>query len=326
MAVRGARIARLLKLIALLKGPTGWNGRRLAEHFGTSRRNVQRDMSVLRMAGVPVFTDADYAEGGAYRIRSDFFFPKVALTDQECLDISVLARLAERDQTPLLREAAVARDKLVQTLPLRQQDLIRDASELFDVLSLGMADHDHCCRVMLDLQKCLLTKVQVEGIYNSPHEKMATRVSLQPRCVFLARQAWYVAAHDNKAGETKLYRLARFKELKLTARPVTVGQDWSLREHLGHAWGVMRGDRDHHVEVRFDGELGPVMAETLWHATQEVERQPDGSYLFRATVSGLGEIIYWVLGWGPHAQVVRPVELVEDVKVALDRALCLYSR
>lgn len=39
MPVRGGRIARLFQLIALLKGPSSWNGRRLAEHFGTSLRD-----------------------------------------------------------------------------------------------------------------------------------------------------------------------------------------------------------------------------------------------------------------------------------------------
>ena len=51
--VRGIRLHRLLKLIALLRGASSYNARRLAEHFQTSRRNVYRDLAVLELAGVP---------------------------------------------------------------------------------------------------------------------------------------------------------------------------------------------------------------------------------------------------------------------------------
>jgi predicted DNA-binding transcriptional regulator YafY len=324
MPVRGQRLARLLKLIALLRGPSAWNARRLAEHFGTSRRNVHRDMLVLKMAGIPVYRDTEFGDGGSYRIRQDWYFPHVGLTDQECLDMSVLTLAAESKSIPLLQGMTEVRDKLLSTLPARQQDLIRDASELFEVLSLGMADHEHCSKIMLTLQQALLTKRQVEGLYSTPHERRSKRVQLQPLRVFLARNAWYVAAQDN-AKQIKLFRLARFKELSVSGKPNPSRRDWSLKQMLGNAWTVYRGERDWHVEIVFDPEAAVLVQEVRWHPTQELTTLDNGCLRFRAIVSGLEEIRFWVLSWGHHATVIKPSELRHEVCQIASKLLANYS-
>lgn len=232
--VRGIRLHRLLKLIALLKGPSSYNARRLGEHFGISRRNVYRDLAILTLAGIPYSYDPDFGTGGGYRIRADFWLPNVGLTDQECFDLAVLTRAAESSNIPLLGDAATVRDKLLATLPAKQQDLIREASHLFDVLSLHLADHRNCRKIMTVLQTALLKHQQVSGVYRTPHECKTVKVELQPRQVFLAGQVWYLAAQDNADRKTKLYRLPRFKELKLLDRAMTIERSFSLRELLGN--------------------------------------------------------------------------------------------
>lgn len=104
MPVRGQRIARLLKLTALLRWPSAWNAPRLAEHFATSRRNLHRDLLVLKIAGVPVYRDVEFGEaGGSYRKSWEWYFPMTRLTDEECLDLSVVAKATETESIPLLK-------------------------------------------------------------------------------------------------------------------------------------------------------------------------------------------------------------------------------
>ena len=325
MPVRGQRLARLLKLIALLRGPTCWHARKLAEHFGTSRRNVHRDLSVLRLAGVPVFRDAEFGETGSYRISREWYFPHVGLTDEECVNLSVLTRAAETESIPLLTGACEVRDKLLSTLPAKQQDLIRDAAELFEVLSLGMANHAHCTKIMVNIQAALLQRRKIQAVYRSPQGKKTKPVKLQPRRVFLTRQSWYLAAYDEVARKDKLYRLPRFQEVRLLTEPMNVPTDWSLQDMLGHAWGVMKGERDFHVELLFDAWAAELVGEVRWHQTQELIPQKDGKLIFRATVAGLDELRWWVLGWGPHVVVQKPKELAKEIQTLARDTLRNYE-
>lgn len=324
--VRGKRLNRLLQIIALLRGPTSWNARRLAEHFQTTRRNVYRDLAVLELAGVPYYYDPEFGEGGGYRIRPEWWFPKVGLNEQECVDLAVLTQVAETSSVPLLESASEVRDKLLGTLPTKQQDLIRAASELFDILHLGVAEHTHARPIMLTLQHALLQERQLKATYKSPHEKETKQLDLQPRRVFLCRQAWYIAAYDNADRQTKLFRLARFHDLELTSQPITVDRNFSLREFLGNAWTVYRGERDWPIEIEFTPEASEIVAETNWHHTQAIEFCDDGSAIFRATVSGLEEIQWWVLGFGPRAKVRKPKELAERVGQLAKQAWDMHQR
>jgi predicted DNA-binding transcriptional regulator YafY len=322
--MRGRRLHRLLQVIALLRGSCSWNARKLAEHFHTTRRNIHRDLAILELAGVPFWYDPDYGEGGGYRIGESFFFPHVGLTDQECFDLAVVTRLAEHEGIPLLGEVSHVRDKLLGTLPAKQQGLITEASALFEVLSCRLTDHRRCYRNMLALQEALVTKRIVEATYRGPDQKRPGRVQLQPLRVFLCDQSWYVAAHDNNENKVKLYRLSGIHNAKVLDKPMTVSPAFSLREFLGDAWAVEKGERDYHVEIVFEAAAAPLVQERQWHRTQELETRKDGSLLLRATVSGLEEIKPWILGWGPRARVLKPRELADEIQRLMRETLKKY--
>jgi len=272
----------------------------------------------------PVLVRPRLRQGGGYRIKESFFFPHIGLTDQECFDLAVVTRLAEGQGIPLVNEACHVRDKLIGTLPTKQQSLIAEASALFDILTVQSPDHAHCRQVMRALQEALIAKTQIEGSYRSPIDKVAKKVSLQPRRIFLCHGVWYLVAHDNKSGKTKLYRLARFESSTVSKKPLTISPSFSLRDFLGNAWAVYPGDRDFHVELHFDREVAPYIEETQWHQTQELEPQKDGSVIFRATVSGLEELKYWVLSWGPRVAVKKPKELAAEMVRLATELLELY--
>lgn len=80
----------------------------------------------------------------------------MGLTDRECLDLALVIQITETRAIPLLDDVATVRDKLLQTLPAKQADLIRAAAELFDVLGLRLADHSNCRKVMGTIQTALL--------------------------------------------------------------------------------------------------------------------------------------------------------------------------
>jgi predicted DNA-binding transcriptional regulator YafY len=324
--MRGRRLHRLLQVISLLRGSCSWNARKLADHFHTTRRNIHRDLAILELAGVPFWYDPDYGEGGGYRIGESFFFPHVGLTDQECFDLAVLARMAENEGVPLLPEVSHVRDKLLGTLPAKQQTLITEASALFDVFSNRMADQGRCRRVMLALQQALVTKKQVEGVYKKPDAKRPIKVQLQALRVFFSDQVWHLAAYDNQEERVQLFRLPWFQSAWVVEKANTANPNFSLRDFLGNAWGVERGERDYHIEIVFDADVAPLVAERQWHRTQELEKQKDGSLIFRATVSGLQELTRWLLSWGPSAKVLKPKELAKKVQEQAIKLLEKYER
>ena len=71
---------------------------------------------------------------------------------------------------------------------------------------------------------------------------------------------------------------------------------------------------DHEVVIRFSPLVARNVSEVLWHPTQRVQPNDDGSVDFHVTVSGLNEISWWVLGYGKEAEVRQPFALREIIR------------
>jgi len=72
---------------------------------------------------------------------------------------------------------------------------------------------------------------------------------------------------------------------------VSVDGDTAQGEVYAIAWHLIpEPGPDREVLVRFDKMVAQNVAEVVWHKTQRLSFNPDGTLDFRVTVSGLGEI------------------------------------
>jgi predicted DNA-binding transcriptional regulator YafY len=67
------------------------------------------------------------------------------------------------------------------------------------------------------------------------------------------------------------------------------------------------------VTIRFLKAVAGYVRERIWHPSQQLSDQADGSLIFTATVAGTEEIGHWVLRWGAGAQVLAPADLRHTV-------------
>jgi predicted DNA-binding transcriptional regulator YafY len=90
---------------------------------------------------------------------------------------------------------------------------------------------------------------------------------------------------------------------------------------LRDSFGVVSGTGEHRVLIRFDSYAADYIREKRWHPSQELREMKDGGLELRLTLSSLGEIQRWILGWGGSARVIEPAELVASVRAAAQRLL-----
>jgi predicted DNA-binding transcriptional regulator YafY len=65
--------------------------------------------------------------------------------------------------------------------------------------------------------------------------------------------------------------------------------------------------------------------EKIWHESQEIHEQEDGSIIFEAEVAGTKEIKFWVMSWGSKAEVLEPESLREDIRSEMMMTLEIYN-
>lgn len=312
------RLARVLRLLQLVLGRGKWNPGNLAVEQECSERTVYRDLNVLELAGIPWFFDV---QQGCYSVRGDFRFPVLNLTDDELLGQATATAVTAAPGLSVGAGAAPTTRKLTATATKEVNKLLNDAGRLVEVLDLKLADHSHHHEVIRTIQWALLQGKQLVGHYQSPYRAKPVKLTVHPYRLCLVKQAWYLIGRPAKEKQPKTYRGTRFKSLRMLDAPAEVPQDFDLQNYFGNAWGVYRGDRTYDVEVEFTREAAPLVSETSWHHTQQIKWHKDGRVSLTFRIDGLGEILWWVLGWAGRAKVIKPPQLRELVVEQLREAL-----
>lgn len=313
------RMARLLRVLALLQSRGRWNLQAIAEELTVSERTVRRDLEALEFAGVSWFKDADHC----YRLRSDVRFPTLSLTDDESWGQVMATALSRTPGLAVGEGAASTTRKLAAESKPHTKQLISDAMKLVEVFSLQLADHAQHRDIIKTVQLALLQRKRLSAVYESPYEGTARRLVIHPYRLCLIKAAWYVVGRIDREAAPKSFRVARFKTLRMLEDPADVPEDFDLKEFLGNAWAVYRGDRLYPIKLHFLPEAAKLVTETVWHHTQAVQFHRDGSATLSFKVDGLNEIVHWLLSWAGRVKVMEPLELktlfVEKLQLAIEQ-------
>jgi proteasome accessory factor B len=103
------------------------------------------------------------------------------------------------------------------------------------------------------------------------------------------------------------------------------GEDFDLSDYIGRAWSLIPEGRIYNVKLRFLPRVANNVAEVQWHSTQKVTFAKDGSAIVEFRVDGIGEIFWWILGYGDQVQVLSPRSLRQKIVSAARNMVELNS-
>src|SRR3954447_23026227 len=317
------KAARYLRIAMLLSDHAdGLSAQDLADRIGVSKRTVYRDlMSMDSDAGLPIWQDA-----GKFGLESGAFLPPLALTLHEATTLFLAARLLAKVSDEHDTELIGAFVKLAQILPPVLAEHIEATVDVFS----RTPPNPRFTRVFRVLAEGWAQQrvVQIEydsGVYDAskpPRKAKVRPLAIEPSAL---THALYLLAWDEGRKARRTFKVERILAASLTPETFEPPEGYSAAAELAQAWDVIADEELLNVVIRFSPLVAKRAAETRWHPSQEIEEQPDGSLLWRATVGGMREIRIWIMGWGADAEVLEPAALREDIATEVTRAAALYS-
>jgi len=266
---------------------------------------VFRDLDTLRRSGVPLSYDEQYQR---YRIPGTYYLPPTNFTPEEALSLIVLCHeLGNRSGLPFFGPARSAVVKLESSLPGRLREQLRgvaDAVRIQPPPSNPLTGQRPIYERLLD---AAARRLSVRIRYDSLTEWREIRTRLNPYRLLFSRRSWYVIGRSSMHRSVRTFNVGRVLEVETLDTPFSIPRGFSIERYLRNAWHLIpEPGRDWEVAIRFSKMVARNVAEVAWHKTQQTEFLPDGTLEFRATVSGLNEISWWVLGYGDQAEVLKP--------------------
>ena len=308
------RIGRIIQILTTLQAGKNYAVSELSKMFGTSRRTIFRDLKELQAIGVPCRYDA---ERSGYIISPEFFLPPVDLNLKEALSLLLLVHKASSQvQLPFKNSSLLAALKIENNLPSRIRQYCNIA--LRNISARAGAQATICPlggleRTFAQLQGAIAKKRKVNMRYHSLFEGEIIDLELCPYHLFYNQRAWYVLGHSSLHKSVRTFKLNRIKELHTTDKRFVGGDDFDVNGHLGKAWSMIPEGRIYDIKLRFLPKVANNVTEVQWHSSQKVTFNDDGSAIMEFSVDGLGEISWWILGYGDQVQVLSPKALRDKI-------------
>ena len=300
----------MLALVPWILAHPGTTISELANRFAVPEAELQADLELLPMCGLPPYTadrliDVIVGDDGAVDIRlAEYFERPLRLTSSEAVALlatgrTLLAVPGSDDTGPL----ATALAKLEQAL---------GASGALTVDVGGTDRLERLTAAARDAEQLEL------DYYSAARDELTTRV-VDPIRVFHAVGAWYLAAYCHRAGADRLFRVDRIQE----ARPTGERADAHPVDDDDLADLVFRpAPSDPRVRLRLDADAAWV-AETV--PTEEAHPRPDGGWDVVLAVSGPAFLERLLLQLGPAAQVLDPPDGAATRADVARRVLARYT-
>jgi predicted DNA-binding transcriptional regulator YafY len=302
------RITRLLKLLQTLQAGQGDNADGLAKACGMSRRTAFRDLETLREAGVPLQFDK---ASSRYSIAGDYFLRPTNFSSTEALAIVSLTNdIGGGSDLPFFGAARSAALKIQGALSASMRREVQSLARCINIRLNPLDQLEGSEAVYSQLIESLAQQRIVRIKYRSLTEWKEIETKLRPYQLLFNRRTWYVIGRSSLHGGPRTFNVGRIASIELLQQKYARPRGFSVERYLGNAWNIMPGPGlDESVVIRFTPMVANNVAEVIWHKTQRLEWLDDGSLDFHVRVSGLSEIVWWILGYGDQAEVVRPAKL-----------------
>jgi predicted DNA-binding transcriptional regulator YafY len=180
--------------------------------------------------------------------------------------------------------------------------------------------------LMADAQRAVRERRVMRILYYTAGRDEERERAIEPH--FLANVAgdWMLVAWDRWRDQDRVFMLARVREHAVLEETFRRRPELDPRTYDRHVFRTERGSAGpFEVVLRFDAYQARWIRERTWHPSQELEELPDGGVRLRLRVSGEGDLLRWVLGYGSHVEVEAPPRLRERVAEELRRAVWLYE-
>lgn len=312
---------RLIRIWLLLAtNPSGYTIKELADRFEVNIRTIYRDMVALGAdLKVPVYNDKK-----RWKIDETRVLPPIRFTLPEALNIFLAARLMLSYSHRYDPNIDATFTKLSSGLPSALSEQVRKTMDWMQKLK---KDERHM-RILATVAEAWVSQRRLRMVYRSlPSEKATARV-IEPYYIEPAApgHASYMVGYCHLKNGIRTFKIERIESAELTNEPYTIPANFDANEFFGSSWGIVVEGEVKTVRLRIEEpEIMRIMEETIWHPSQMLERQKDGSMIMTLRVTDTVDLFSWILGWGDRIEVLEPDELRKAIIETAESMLDVYQ-
>ena len=318
MGARYQRVAELMHLaIKLQASPEGMTLDDVSNQFRVSRRTAER----MRDAVETAFGPLEVVDGGDRRRHMKLhssalrglvrFSPDEIAGTESCAEHLQRAGLTERAER--LRELVI-KMKAVSQRPMGSdyEDHLEMALQA-EGLAMRPGPRPQIDRNLLQLiHRAIKSCNRIEFDYVAQSTKRRQRDSVAPHGVLYGNRP-YLVGYLNGSTKPRLWRIPNISNVRVSMKTFESDDAFDLGTFAEGSFGAYQ-EAPIEVVLRFDSEVADDASNFLFHPTQTLDENPDGSLKVKFKAGGTLEMCWHLFTWGAHVVVEEPASLREKLR------------
>ena len=323
---RGDQLGRQWKIIqTLISSKIGKSAADLAQDLECNPRNIYRDLEALQVAGFPIYTERvdgknlwSLLDTVKHQIPVPF-----SLTE-------LMALYFSRDMLKVFKDTAFYDsleslfEKVKTTLPPESRKYLENVENTLYVGVKPYKEYGKFKGILNQVNDAAINRKSIEIVYFTMSRKKESRRRINPYRIWFFNGTFYVIGFCHTRKEVRIFSLDRIKMLHQTKETFEIPEDFNLEKFVGSSFGVYQGEPVY-TKVWFHPDVAGYIKEKIWHESQQIHPQDDGSIIFEAEVAGTDEIRFWIMTWGSKAEVLEPESLREEIRAEAETMANRYG-
>lgn len=148
---------------------------------------------------------------------------------------------------------------------------------------------------------------------------------LEPYCLKLFHQRWYLLAHFTHKDSLAIFALDRIKEINFTDQKFEVSPEFNPSEYFENCYGIVKSDLPaEHIVIRAFGTQQYYLRDLPLHPSQVIVNEGDGFTDFEYLMYPTGDLKGKIISLANTIQVMSPEWFAKDIKKTLLNTVSLY--
>ena len=183
--------------------------------------------------------------------------------------------------------------------------------------------HKHLGKLLEAMKENLVVRIT----YSKFNKSKSPKFPIEPYCVKLFENRWYVLAHNIQYNEYRIYGLDRIEELEITGERFKIPKDFSATEYFSDYYGIVVDEniKPEHIIIRACRDHVPYIKTLPLHQSQRLVEDNGEFADFEFILAPTYDFIMRLLHVGGMIEVISPASLRKTMKGWVSDMYNLYK-
>ena len=163
-------------------------------------------------------------------------------------------------------------------------------------------------QIVATIRQAILECHQIKIIYYNKNSKKQSINILDPYGFLYGERNHYLVAHHSDGyygNDVHNFILSNIKKVEILDKPFVPIEGFSLKKYAELSFGAFH-EEPFDVEWLFDKEVAQEAAQYVFHPSQTMQHNPDGTLTVTFRAGGYMEMDWHLYTWGEHVKVIKP--------------------